>query len=186
MWRALWIIWATASLEGIGLESRRWKHISVLHDAKIRCTTDGKTSDKWSRLSENLFSFIAFKSNLAFLRLCMRPIRFIKKKTLSTSDKGMGIGVRYYNIEPKISQDRQIFIFSFQFFWVVPSQMVPLINQQRSPDENSQAGQPCFCSGEHFFTSQHGFCFLLFRSNLDTRKKIWRSTWVGTVRHPCS
>jgi len=32
----------------------------VLQDVKIRCTTDGNTSDKLSRLSLNLFSFMTF------------------------------------------------------------------------------------------------------------------------------
>gem|GEM_PF-5585306 len=92
----------------------------------------------------------------------------------------------HYNIELNTSQHRQIFIFSFQSFWLTPSQMVPLINQQRSPEENSHAGQPFFCLGGHFFTTQHGFCFLPFNANLDIKNKIWRSTCTGTVRHPCS
>ena len=54
------------------------------------------------------------------------------------------------------SQDLQIFIFSFQLPCTVPSQTVPFINQQRSPDLNSQAGHRFFWSGEHFLITQHG------------------------------
>ena len=34
--------------------------------------------------------------------------------------------------------------------------------------------------------NQHGFLLFLFSSSLETRKNICRSTWAGTVRHPCS
>ncbi len=74
------------------------------------------------------------------------------------------------------SQDRQIFIFSFQLFWTIPSQTVPFINQQRSPALNSQAGHCFFWSGEHFFIAQHGLRCLRFSSFKEIRKYICRST----------
>jgi hypothetical protein len=86
----------------------------------------------------------------------------------------------------KTSQDRQIFIFSFQFFRTEPSQIVPFINQQRFPALNSHAGQFAFWSGEHFFIAQHGFARFLFSAILETKKNICRSTEGGTERHSCS
>ena len=86
----------------------------------------------------------------------------------------------------KTSQDRQIFIFSFQFWRTVPSQMVPLINQQRSPAFNSQAGQCAFWLGEHFFIAQPVFLRFLFSAILETKKNICRSAEGGTDRQPCS
>jgi len=39
------MVWATESREGIGVASRCWKHFSVLHETKIRCATEGITSE---------------------------------------------------------------------------------------------------------------------------------------------
>ena len=89
-------------------------------------------------------------------------------------------------MESNTSHDRHIFIFSSQFLLTWPSQTVPLINQHNFPVLNSQAGHFFFCSLEHFFISQHGFLLFLFSANLEIRKNICRSTWAGTVRHPCS
>ena len=85
-----------------------------------------------------------------------------------------------------MSQDRQKFIFSRHFFWAVPSQIVPLINQQRSPALNSQAGHCLFFSEGQFFITQHGLLFSKLSFTLDTRKNTCRSTWDGIDRHPCS
>ena len=84
-------------------------------------------------------SFIINHFNVTW-RFCVRLHQFYKKKALPLPRKALGRRICHYNIEVKTSQDRQIFIFSFQSFWFIPSHMVPLINQQRSPDENSQAG----------------------------------------------
>jgi hypothetical protein len=84
------------------------------------------------------------------------------------------------------SQDLQIFIFSFQLPCIVPSQTVPLMNQQRSPDLNSQAGHCFFWPGEHFLIVQHGLRRLRFVSIKETRKYICRSTEAGMLRQACS
>ncbi len=76
-----------------------------------------------------------------------------------------------YSKGVKTSHDRQIFIFSSQFFRAIPSQMVPLINQQSLPAWNSQAGQRFFSSEGHLFITQHVFLFLLPPLRLATKKK---------------
>ena len=93
---------------------------------------------------------------------------------------------RLYSREDKTSHLWQIFIFSFQFFWTAPSQIVPLINQQSLPAWNSKAGHFFLRSGGHFFIIQHVFRSVWLPLILESKKKSCRSTWAGTDRHPCS
>lgn len=89
-------------------------------------------------------------------------------------------------VETKTSHLRHIFIFLDQLSWGFPRQIVPLINQQRSPTLNSQAGQASRIEGEQFRISQQGFKSLTTLFFIASKKSICRSTAGGTFRHPCS
>jgi tetratricopeptide (TPR) repeat protein len=80
----------------------------------------------------------------------------------------------------------QIFIFFFQLPWGKPSQIVPLMNQQRCPASNCHAGQSCLLSAEQGRVSQQGLSFLeawYFKARI---KRTWRSICTGMFRQPCS
>jgi len=82
-------------------------------------------------------------------------------------------------------QDRQILIFACQFFWALPSHMVPLMNQQSFPALNSQAGQFLLLSVGHFRTTQQSFRPSRLSFN-ESKSRIWLSAWAGIDRQPCS
>jgi hypothetical protein len=92
--------------------------------------------------------------------------------------------------EPKMArntaQRRQIVIFFRQLSWISPWQTVPLMNQQRFPTRNSQAGQFRFVSAEHFLAFQHGFALSGGHAFTAARKRAWRSTCAGIFLQPCS
>ena len=84
------------------------------------------------------------------------------------------------------SHFRHSFIFSRQFCWGSPRQIVPLINQQRFPLWNSHAGHFCLVSTGHFSISQHGLLCPLEAFFMARRNNIWRWTCTGMRLHPCS
>jgi hypothetical protein len=81
---------------------------------------------------------------------------------------------------------RHTLILLLQLAHGFPSQMVPLINQQRCPASNSQAGQFLRLSGGHAWTSQQGWIPFVFPLCKASRKSICLSIYTGTFRHPCS
>jgi hypothetical protein len=72
----------------------------------------------------------------------------------------------------KTSHFRHILIFLDQLSWDFPRQIVPLINQQRSPICNSQAGQASRIGGEQFRISQQGFNFVTPFLFMESKKSI--------------
>lgn len=79
-----------------------------------------------------------------------------------------------------------IFIFLRQLSWTLPLQNVPLMNQQRCPAQNSQAGQFRFVSTEHLCISQQGLALLGGHFFMAKRKRACLSMCVGTFLQPCS
>lgn len=127
----------------------------------------------WPCTMTDLLSFRSFWRN-AFRRQTMAMVRYTSHSVRSGSN------------EASTSHFRQTFIFSLQLLRACPSQTVPLMNQQRLPALNSQAGHICLLSGGHPFAFQQGTRGRLAPLCLDARKKTCRSTWAGTFRHPCS
>ncbi len=99
---------------------------------------------------------------------------------------GAGFGLEFLKISIKTWHPRQILIFRAQVAWGLPRQMVPLINQQRRPALNSQAGQDSRRGMEQSRISQQFFNFPFWAVFMAPRKSNWRSTCTGTLRQPCS
>src|SRR3989339_1571781 len=71
-------------------------------------------------------------------------------------------------------------ILSSQEWWAFPLHLVPLMNQHRSPELNSKAGQFFRRLSEQFNMSQHlSLSFPWFIKALEKRNRSWRSTWWG-------
>jgi hypothetical protein len=81
---------------------------------------------------------------------------------------------------------RQRFIFFSQLSCASPSQIVPLMNQQRCPSWNSQAGHWRFFSTGHFRMFQHRPFVPPGRLLCARRNNICRSIWAGILLQPCS
>ena len=132
-----------------------------------------------------LAEFLSFRWSKLLAHFHSSP-RVATLPDFATPDYLVGKDSQPVIAEAKTLHLRHIFIFLDQLSWGFPRQSVPLINQQRSPTLNSQAGQASRIEGEHFRISQQRFKSLKTLLFIASKKSIWRSTGTGTFRHPCS